>query len=96
MIFIDVTTKNYEFDLNAMSVEKMEFLLPAVFTIGPNIDTDNHVFTIKELKKYAILINSVADNGLNSLDHLIKGILEGETRYISASMTIEDIFKILL
>jgi len=88
---IDVTTKNYEFDLHAMTNEKMEFLLPVVFTIGPNIDAGNYEFTKTELKKYAMLLNSITTS--NQFEHLIKGILEGETRYISASMTIEDIFR---
>lgn len=94
--YIDVSSRNFEFELHAMSIEKLDFLLPAVFTIGPNINVDDHEFTMKELKKYAILINSTAqqpNNNINSLDHLIKGILEGETRFVSASMTIEDIFK---
>jgi hypothetical protein len=33
--YIDMTPRNYEFSLHAMSHEKLEFILPVVFTIGP-------------------------------------------------------------
>lgn len=87
---IDVSPRNYDVELHAMSSEKLEFLLPAVFTIGPNVSIDNEELTKKEVTKYAIhLANSNAAN----LDILIKGIVEGEVRVLAASMTIEEIFK---
>jgi flotillin len=64
-----------------MSKEKMEFILPGVFTVGPE-DNDN------SLRKYATLLN----DGVN-LQELVKGIVEGETRIVAASMDIEEIFN---
>jgi flotillin len=86
---IDITPHNYTFDLHAMSNEKMEFILPGVFTIGPNVVPDDPAKTKSELKKYAIFL--IGAN--KSIDGLIKGIIEGETRVLAAGMTIEDIFK---
>ncbi len=86
---IDITPRNYSFDLHAMSNEKMEFILPGVFTIGPSVIPENPEATKKELKKFATFL--IGAN--KSLDGLIKGIIEGETRVLAASMTIEDIFK---
>ena len=34
---ISVEPNNYKFDLQAMSKEKMEFILPGVYTIGPKV-----------------------------------------------------------
>ncbi len=77
--FIDMNPINYSFELHAMSSEKMEFVLPSVFTIGPKDD-------VESLKKYVKLLSNA------DLTLLIKGILEGETRIQSAQMTIEQIF----
>lgn len=87
--FVQMHPKNYSFDLQAMSVEKMEFLLPCVFTIGPKDDTES-------LKKYVKLLPIVVDdagNDISNIEQLVKGILEGETRIQSAQMTVEEIFK---
>lgn len=35
-----MTPKSYAFTLHAMSNEKMEFILPCVFTIGPKDNVD--------------------------------------------------------
>jgi flotillin len=34
----DITPVNYTFEVQAMSAEKLPFILPAVFTIGPRSD----------------------------------------------------------
>lgn len=78
-----------------MTIEKLQFALPAVFTIGP----DN---SIESLKKYALLLSAEAEksgasmNKVTSSTHvqdIVKGIIEGETRVIVSSMTMEEIFK---
>jgi flotillin len=78
-----------------MTMEKLQFALPAVFTIGPDND-------IESLKKYALLLSAEADNrgdsinrvtGSNHVQDIVKGIIEGETRVIVSSMTMEEIFK---
>ncbi|PKI36903.1 hypothetical protein CRG98_042706 [Punica granatum] len=65
----DISSVNYPFEVQAMSTEKLPFVLPAVFTIGPHNMLSNHV---KEL---------------------VQGVIEGETRVLAASMTMEEIFK---
>lgn len=78
-----------------MTIEKLQFALPAVFTIGPDNDP-------KSLLKYALLLSAEADktskaiNRITSSDHvqdIVKGIIEGETRVIVSTMTMEEIFK---
>ena len=81
--FISVQPKNYKFDLQAMSKEKMEFILPGVYTIGPKDDPE-------VLKKYATLMSNKTDEECTAI---IKGIIEGETRVLTASLTLEEIFS---
>ncbi|KAF3447075.1 hypothetical protein FNV43_RR12255 [Rhamnella rubrinervis] len=69
-----------------MSAEKLPFVLPAVFTIGPRMDDQ------LSLQKYAKLI-SPHDKLSNHVKELVQGIIEGETRVLAASMTMEEIFR---
>ncbi|KAK2992367.1 hypothetical protein RJ640_028248 [Escallonia rubra] len=82
----DVTPVNYSFEVNAMSAEKLSFLLPAVFTIGPRVDDE------ESLLKYAKLL-SHHDRESHDVKELVQGIIEGETRVLAASMTMEEVFK---
>ncbi|KAF5204044.1 Flotillin-like protein [Thalictrum thalictroides] len=82
----DVSPVNYTFEVNAMSSEKLSFLLPAVFTIGPKTDDD------ESLMKYAKLL-SPHDRNSKDVKELVQGIIEGETRVLAASMTMEEVFK---
>lgn len=84
---INLEPKNYFFELDAMSNEKMEFMLPVFFTIGP---CDKQ----EDLIKYATYILSLEGDGESSnLEEIVKGIIEGETRVLCASMPIEKIFN---
>ncbi|XP_027154251.1 flotillin-like protein 3 [Coffea eugenioides] len=83
---IDVTPVNYTFEVNAMSAEKLAFLLPAVFTIGPRVD-DHEC-----LVKYAKLLSHHKRDSHDVME-LVKGVIEGETRVLAASMTMEEIFR---
>ncbi|GMP95953.1 hypothetical protein CsSME_00044806 [Camellia sinensis var. sinensis] len=69
-----------------MSAEKLPFILPAVFTIGPKVDCE------ESMLKYAKLI-SPHDKLSNHVTELVQGVIEGETRVLAASMTMEQIFK---
>lgn len=69
-----------------MSAEKLPFLLPSVFTFGPRIDDRGSLFL------YAKLI-SPYDELSNHVNELVQGIIDGETRVLVASMTMEQIFK---
>ncbi|RHN82663.1 putative Band 7 domain, Flotillin family [Medicago truncatula] len=82
----DLSPVNYTFEVQAMSAEKLPFVLPAVFTIGPRVD--DH----ESLLKYAKLI-SPHDKLSNHVKELVQGIIEGETRVLAASMTMEEVFK---
>ncbi len=115
-------------NLQAMTREKLQFLLPVVFTIGPDINdrganvrnhhlpephysgagseghpaSDDHAHDRRRedqgdaLMKYAMLLaDSGSSKGPNShqfLENIVKGIIEGETRVLVSSMTMEEIF----
>jgi flotillin len=82
----DITPMNYTFEVQAMSAEKLPFILPAVFTIGPRSDNGEC------LLRYARLMSS-HDKLSPHVNELVKGVIEGETRVLAASMTMEEIFK---
>ncbi|RHN70602.1 putative Band 7 domain, Flotillin family [Medicago truncatula] len=83
---LDLSPVNYTFEVQAMSAEKLPFVLPAVFTIGPRVDDQ------ESLLKYAKLI-SPHDRLSNHVNELVQGIIEGETRVLAASMTMEEVFR---
>nr|XP_043613381.1 flotillin-like protein 4 [Erigeron canadensis] len=82
----DISPVNYTFEVMAMSAEKLPFILPAVFTIGPRSDDE------ESLHKYAKLISPLEKQSQH-MNELVKGVIEGETRVLAASMTMEEIFK---
>ncbi|RDW90476.1 flotillin domain protein [Aspergillus mulundensis] len=98
---ISVMPFDFSLSLQAMTIEKLQFSLPAVFTIGPEDK-------LSSLKKYALLLSGKADEKSarqpaveelttpatrNHVQDIVKGIIEGETRVIVSSMTMEEIFK---
>ena len=92
---ISISPFDFEITLQAMTIEKLQFSLPAVFTIGPD---DN----IDALCKYAKILTGKTANaprheatatGRNHVQDIVKGIIEGETRVIVSGMTMEEIFK---
>lgn len=98
---ISVSPFDFSLNLQAMTIEKLQFALPAVFTIGPDNEPE-------ALKKYALLLSGNPDgsspnpkrDGLtitptqrSHVQDIVKGIIEGETRVIVSSMTMEEIFK---
>lgn len=98
---ISITPFDFSMSLQAMTVEKLKFSLPAVFTIGP---ADNQ----EALEKYAVLLTGDSDGratvpaskgvvsvaaGANHVSDIVKGIIEGETRGIVSTMTMEELFR---
>ena len=77
---IVVTPKNYNLNINSMSKEKMEFQFPIVFTLGPKIDDEG-------LTKYSRFMLNLEDQ-----ESIIRSIIEGASRALSANLSIEDIF----
>lgn len=66
-----------------MSSEKVEFKLPVVFTIGPiDLQKDMDAFM-----RYARLVSEM---GNEDIRRLIAGIVEGETRGLTAKLTVEE------
>lgn len=84
----DISPVNYEFEVHAMSSEKLPFILPAVFTIGPKIGENEK----DQLLLYAKLIAPLHQTA-SHVPELVKGIIEGETRVLAAGMTMEEIFQ---
>jgi len=89
--------------LQAMTLEKLKFSLPAVFTIGP-------ADSLEALEKYAVLLTGESDgrptqtaakgvvavadsHGRSHVADIVKGIIEGETRSIVSTMTMEELFR---
>ncbi|KAJ2971938.1 hypothetical protein NUW58_g9291 [Xylaria curta] len=105
-----VQPHDYAMNLQAMTKEKLQFLLPVVFTIGPDVNargansrfgnephTGEHAHDEDRgdaLMKYAMLLadSSEKDKGAQYLENIVKGIIEGETRVLVSSMTMEEIF----
>ncbi|RMJ23100.1 flotillin domain protein [Aspergillus sp. HF37] len=97
---ISVSPFDFSLNLQAMTAEKLQFSLPAVFTIGPHND-------IEALKKFALLLSgnpegsstgnqfkeAITPTQRNHVQDIVKGIIEGETRVIISSMSMEEIFK---
>lgn len=98
---ISITPFDFSMSLQAMTIEKLKFSLPAVFTIGP---ADNP----EALEKYAVLLTGESDGrptqnaskgvvavaeGRSHVQDIVKGIIEGETRSIVSTMTMEELFR---
>lgn len=99
--YIDMHPRNYSFNLHAMSNQKMEFILPGVFTIGPRDDPEalaNYARYLLDDRKMTTTNEDgeeVVQTALDTsrVDALIEGVIEGETRVLAAMMTIEEIFN---
>ncbi|KAJ4375098.1 hypothetical protein N0V83_002181 [Neocucurbitaria cava] len=100
---ISITPFDFSMALQAMTIEKLKFSLPAVFTIGPADD-------LEALEKYAVLLTGESDGrptqtaskgavtvaegqGRSHVQDIVKGIIEGETRSIVSTMTMEELFR---
>lgn len=98
---ISITPFDFSMTLQAMTIEKLNFSLPAVFTIGP-------ADSLEALEKYAVLLTGESDGrptqtaakgvvtvgeGRSHVQDIVKGIIEGETRSIVSTMTMEELFR---
>ena len=95
-----------------MTREKLQFLLPVVFTVGPDVNQrgeiagqaprdaptadDNPEDRGDALMKFAMLLADGTEKKgevrKEHIDNIVKGIIEGETRVLVSSMTMEEIF----
>ncbi|KAL3959453.1 hypothetical protein ACCO45_004570 [Purpureocillium lilacinum] len=113
-----VQPHDYAMDLQAMTKEKLQFSLPVVFTVGPDVNARgaNAGLSVAEagpdddprgghredrgdaLMKYAMLLaqsdssSNVKTDQRTHVANIVKGIIEGETRVLVSSMTMEEIF----
>lgn len=117
-----VQPHDYAMDLQAMTKEKLQFSLPVVFTVGPDVNqrgantsgpepiedgvsdgAHDEIHNIRRedrgdaLMKYAMLLADSGTGSKNAEQHahvgsIVKGIIEGETRVLVSSMTMEEIF----
>ena len=126
-----VQPHDYSMSLQAMTKEKLKFLLPVVFTVGPDVNQrgansdvgwleprgeaadeehdghrplheGEHHYGREDrgdaLMKYAMLLAGASEISESKTDHqgkvedIVKGIIEGETRVLVSSMTMEEIF----
>lgn len=67
----------------AMSVERISFNMPTVFTVGPKDD-------IEYLKRYAKLLQNTNSENLREK---ITGIIHGETRTAAGRVSLDDLFN---
>ncbi|KAI1145050.1 hypothetical protein F4825DRAFT_467653 [Nemania diffusa] len=106
----NVQPQDYTMNLQAMTREKLQFLLPAVFTVGPDVNQRGANYQHDDLAchqddrgdslmKYAMLLadstvekTTRASGMRQSVESIVKGIIEGETRVLVSSMTMEEIF----
>lgn len=83
---INLYPHTYQFALHNMSKEKVEFNLPVVFTIGPISPEEDEELFIK-------FCNKMNELSSEEIENTIKGMIEGETRTLTANMTIEQMFS---
>lgn len=89
VVKISMHPRTYSFDLHNMSSEKVEFKLPVVFTIAPVNPEDGE----KELELFCNYATVLNDMGEHELENTVRGMIEGETRTLTATMTIEKMFS---
>lgn len=105
-----VQPRDYAMNLQAMTKEKLQFMLPVVFTVGPYVKTreglptdggaedadDVRLHPDDALTRFAMLLantgSAKAERDPHFLENIVKGIIEGETRVLVSSMTMEEIF----
>ena len=80
---INVEPVTFEISVDAMSSQRIPFRMPSVWTIGPKVDTLN-------LENYARLLS---DKGTNSLRDTVAGVIQGETRVLTANLDLNDLFQ---
>lgn len=89
-----LTPRTFKVPVGAMSKERIPFEMPAVFTIGPNInrsaDDDKESDVPPGLYNYARLMLTLTEE---EYEQTVTGIIEGESRILSASMTLDALFN---
>lgn len=76
----------YNFNLHNMSREKVEFNLPVVFTISPANPLEDE----EGFKRYAQMLHDLEPR---EVENIVRGVVEGEARGLTAIMTVEEMFN---
>jgi len=82
-MFVNIAPRTFSVGISALSKERIPFLMPSIWTIGPKSD-------IPSLSKYTTLLMDKGDHGL---EEIVKGIVQGETRVLTANMKLDDLFS---
>ena len=82
-MFVNIAPHTFSVDISALSKERIPFLMPSIWTIGPKSD-------IQSLSRYTTLLMDKGDHGLGEI---VKGIVQGETRVLTANMKLDDLFS---
>lgn len=84
--YVNMHPITFDFQIHNMSREKVEFRLPMVFTVAPIRPEDD----LAGFLNYALKTHNNTDA---SVRETISGIVEGETRTFTASMSVEEMFS---
>ncbi|KAL9656692.1 hypothetical protein ABK040_002960 [Willaertia magna] len=84
--FVSMNPRTFNFNLHNMSKEKVEFNLPVTFTIGP-IDFE------KDMEGFKRYCKTVTQMQPKDIENLVSGMVEGETRGLTAQLTVEEMFN---
>ncbi|OAA69895.1 Band 7 protein [Cordyceps fumosorosea ARSEF 2679] len=87
-----VQPQDYAMDMLVMTKEKLQISLPVVFTIGPDITNRGDDAAGDALLKYAMLLSGSDEGQRNHIGRIVRGIVEGETRVLISSMSIDEVF----
>ncbi len=85
---ISLNPKTLNFHLNHMSKEKVPFSLPVTFTVMPHDPEDSN--SIELFKNYARTMTNCDEK---EMINTIKSVIHGETRILTASLTVEELFS---
>lgn len=81
---MDISPSTFPIEVEAMSFQRIPFKMPSVWTIGPKNDNS------EALTSYARLL---AEKGHGGLQTTVEGVIQGETRVLTANIDLNDLFS---
>lgn len=82
---IKLNPLTYDLKLKNMSSELVPFVLPMVFTVGCVDPTD-------QPELFKLYAKRVGNKSYKELEVLVEGVIHGETRVLSAQLTVQEMF----
>lgn len=89
----DITPQTINVHIDAMSQERIPFKMPAVFTVGPHYQPTADDLAGQPPDSLIRYVSLLLDLSPEELHRLIVGVIEGETRILSATMKLDDLFN---